>query len=138
MTLSICIYFPKEPEKLFQFLGSATKHPDSKTFELLLFVDNDDHKVSSEFYDLRKFIRKGLNVQVFVNPSLGSSDKVFEFLSEKSTGDGIVVNNGFYTDIVELIDRGADPIVINNVFKTETLDMITGVSREPPRKIVIG
>lgn len=120
--ISICLYFPKEPEKMFQFFESigpyaTSRGIDSKSIELLLFVDNNDHKVSSEFYALRKYIRKGLNVQVFINPSLESADAVFQFLSEKSTGDGIVVNNGFYTNAEELLDRGiSDPITVIKAF----------------------
>lgn len=132
--LSICLYFPKEPQKLFNFLDSAKTHPEVSTFEFLLFVDNDDHKVSSEFYAVRSYARK-MNLQVLVNPSLESSDAVFEFLSSKGTGDGVVVNNGFYTDINELLDRGIDSVVVNNVFKTETLDNVVGITREAPRRI---
>lgn len=118
--LSLCLYFPGEPAKLFSFLDSVAPYAaangmDPKSIELLLFIDNDDHKVSTEFYALRRYIRKGLNVQVFINPSLENSDKVFEFLSEKSTGDGVIVNNGFYTSIEQLVDRDSDPIA---VFKT--------------------
>src|SRR5574337_61697 len=119
--VSVCLYFPQEPQKLFQFLESVTPYAaskgiDPKSIELLLFVDNDDHKVSTEFYTLRRYVRK-LNVQVFINPSMSSSDVVFEYLSEKTTGDGVVTNNGFYTDIGELLGReGNDPVAVIKSF----------------------
>lgn len=101
MSMTVCLYFPKKPETLFKFLDSVMGYeawtvqkgaPDK--VELLLWVDNDDHGVSSEFYTLRKYARK-LNLQVFVNPALGSSDAVFEELRSKASGDEVLVNNGY-------------------------------------------
>lgn len=87
MSVVACtLYFPGDPEGLFKFLDQSRP---SNT-KLLLWVDNDDHKVSSEFYTLRKYIRKGLHIQVFVNPSLGSESAVFDWLAAEAKRQGII------------------------------------------------
>lgn len=103
MSTTVCLYFPKDPAALFKFLDSVVDYeawrartgqrPDK--VEILLWVDNDDHKTSSEFYTLRRYIRKGLNIQVFINPSLGSSDAVFRELESKASGDEVLSNTGY-------------------------------------------
>lgn len=128
MSTSICIYFPGNPGALFEFLDNALRSelrmqdaplkdgidlskyhsiildPSKiKNFEFLLWVDNDDHKVSKEFYNLRKYLRKGLNIQVFVNPAIGSSDLVFNDLASKATGDQVIQNNGYSTDLDAIV-----------------------------------
>lgn len=128
MSTSVCIYFPGNPGALFEFLDNALRlelrmqdaplkdgfdlsqyhsivlDPSKpKSFEFLLWVDNDDHKVSKEFYNLRKYLRKGLNIQVLVNPSLGSSDAVFAELESKATGDQVFCNKEYNTNLNALI-----------------------------------
>lgn len=103
MEISVCLYFPKDPVALFKFLESVSGYEAWKArsgqkpdkIEILLWVDNDDHKTSSEFYTLRRYIRKGLNIQVFINPSLGSSDTVFRELESKASGDEVFSNTGY-------------------------------------------
>jgi hypothetical protein len=110
MSISICLYFPKNPNGLFKFLESvasyeawtAAKGSPEKP-EVLLWVDNDDHKVSMEFYTLRKYIRKGMNVQVFVNPTVDSPDTVFAHLSSKASGDQVFENNSYLTHLRDLL-----------------------------------
>jgi hypothetical protein len=110
MSITTCLYFPHNPEGLFKFLESvssfetwsASKGKPEKV-EVLLWVDNDDHKVSSEFYTLRKFIRKGLNIQVFVNPNLGSSDAVFADLLSKASGDQVLENKTYLVNLGDLL-----------------------------------
>lgn len=82
--ISVCLYLPNNPKMLFEFLERTLKDP--KEAELLLWVDNDDHKTSSEFYALRKYIRKGLDVKVFINPKAETEQKVFEFLESQASG----------------------------------------------------
>lgn len=82
--ISVCLYLPHNPKMLFELLDRTLKDP--KGSELLLWVDNDDHKTSSEFYTLRKYIRKGLNVRVFINPKITAEDEVFKFLESQTTG----------------------------------------------------
>jgi hypothetical protein len=103
MSITVCVYFPKDPATLFKFLDSVVGYEAwrAKTgqkfdpVEVLLWMDNDDHKSSSEFYTLRRYIRKGMNIQVFINPSLGSSDAVFRELESKASGDEVFSNTGY-------------------------------------------
>lgn len=101
MSTSICIYFPGNPEALFRFLDSVP--PSVRSYEFLLFVDNDDHKTSSEFYTLRRYIRKGLKLQVFIEPALNDPDQVFSYLKEKSTGDLVLENNSYRTSLADMV-----------------------------------
>lgn len=103
MSTTVCLYFPGNPTALFQFLESVLGYetwrertgqaPDK--VEVLLWVDNDDHKTSSEFYTLRKMVRKGLNLQMFINPKLDSSQAVFDELQSKASGDEVLINNAY-------------------------------------------
>lgn len=100
MSITVCLYFPKDPAALFKVLDSIVDYEawkakmgqKSDPVEVLLWVDNDDHKSSSEFYTIRRYIRKGMNIQVFINPSLGSSDAVFRELESKASGDEVCSN----------------------------------------------
>lgn len=87
------LYFPHNPEGLFKFLESALDWEDGKKVKFLLWVDNNDHKVSSEFYTLRRFIRKGLQIDVFVNPHTNNKQEVWDFLYSKTTSDSMVIKN---------------------------------------------
>lgn len=87
------LYFPKNPENLFKFLESALTWENGKKAKYLLWVDNNDHKVSSEFYTLRKFIKKGLQIEVFINPPVTSEQEVFDFLYSKAAKDTMIVQN---------------------------------------------
>jgi hypothetical protein len=103
MSTSVCLYFPRDPSTLFKFLDSVVDYEAWRArtgqsldkVEILLWVDNDDHKTSMEFYSLRKYLRKGLNVQVFINPSLGTPDAVFRELESKASGDEVLSNTGY-------------------------------------------
>jgi predicted deacetylase len=48
------------------------QHTDPTKAGFFVCIDNDDHAVSKEFYELRRVIRvlekKGLDVKVFINP----------------------------------------------------------------------
>lgn len=87
------LYFPQNPNDLFKFLESALTWENGKKAKYLLWVDNDDHKVSSEFYTLRRFIKKGLQIEVFINPRLTSEQEVFDFLYSKASKDSTVIQN---------------------------------------------
>lgn len=73
------LYFPGYSKGLFEYLSSIT-NPD---IQFHLFVDNDDHEVSSEFYQLRKVIRAGKKIGVHIHPKAGTPEDVFEFMKEK-------------------------------------------------------
>ena len=89
MKLSVCMYFPLNPKLLFGLLDQVTDEMRANT-EFLLWVDNNDHKTSSEFYELRKYIRKGLNVKPFINPAVESETEVFDFLTSKAVGEAVI------------------------------------------------
>lgn len=82
---SLGIYTRNDPQALFRYLSKLQTNTDPSQIEILLWVDNDDHKVSSEFYTLRKYIRKGLNIQVFINPPLAGIQEVSDWLKSKAT-----------------------------------------------------
>jgi hypothetical protein len=81
--IAVTAYFRREPEKLFEFLK---KHMDSQDKEVPvhLWVDNDDHKTSSQFYALRKLIRSGLNLKTHINPPLKTEREVYNYLEEQA------------------------------------------------------
>jgi hypothetical protein len=79
---AVTAYYPNDPKSLLDFLKQHLAGPD-KTTPVFLWVDNNDHKTSSEFYTLRKLIRAGLKVQVFINPPLSSEKEVFDFLADQ-------------------------------------------------------
>jgi hypothetical protein len=79
-TVTLGFYFPKDPQGLIDALSDQ---PDDGSVEVcLVFVDNDDHIVSSEFYTLRKLIRKKKNtkIEVHVSPQVGDVGAVAKFL----------------------------------------------------------
>jgi hypothetical protein len=82
------LYFPQDPVGLFRFIDEHLK--EKPVF--YLWVDNNDHKVSSEFYTLRKYIRKGVNIQVFINPPVNSEKDVFDWLFSKAQEQGVFTN----------------------------------------------
>lgn len=84
--IAYSLYFPGDPDGLFKFLEDRNK-PGIK---FLLWVDNNDHKVSSQFYTLRKYIRKGFDITVFINPPLGSESEVFDWLAGYAQEQGII------------------------------------------------
>jgi hypothetical protein len=84
MLSSIGIYTRNDPQALFRYLSKLQTNTDTTQLEILLWVDNDDHKVSSEFYTLRKYIRKGLNIKVFINPPLASVEEVSDWLKTQA------------------------------------------------------
>lgn len=75
------LYFPENPTFLFSYLDSEKERLFES--ELILFVDNNDHKVSSEFYTLRKYIRKGFPLKVVIAPPPGGPDEVFAYLVQE-------------------------------------------------------
>lgn len=99
MKYTICLYFPKNPETLLKFLSSVfeyqvwtARNGQLDVPEVLLWVDNDDHAVSSAFYEVRKLGRQGLNLNVFVEPRLASTEAVYEELKSRSCGDIVLCN----------------------------------------------
>lgn len=91
--ISIGIYTRSDPQALFRYLSKLQSNTDATQVEILLWVDNDDHKVSSEFYTLRKYIKKGLNVKVFINPPLPNTLEVSRWLEAKATHPYTFRNN---------------------------------------------
>ena len=83
--VAVTAYFPKDPNGLFAFLKT---HMDghNKEAPVHVWVDNDDHKTSSQFYALRKLVRSGLNLKLYINPPLKTQREVFDFLEKQVTG----------------------------------------------------
>lgn len=88
MAKSILLYFPNNPAGLFEFLDAekaAKKASSEEDRELLLWVDNNDHQTSSEFYRLRKYVRQGLPVNVHINPAKETPAAVYGELTQLAT-----------------------------------------------------
>lgn len=83
--IGITAYFPSDPQSLLDFLKKHMDGPN-KEVPVHLWVDNDDHKTSSEFYAIRKLMRSGLNLKVYINPPLKSEREVFDYLEEQVRG----------------------------------------------------
>lgn len=77
--IAITAYFPNDPKGLFEFLQKHMDGPNKKV-PIYLWVDNDDHRTSSEFYTLRKMMRSGLDIKVYINPPLETQRKVYDYL----------------------------------------------------------
>jgi hypothetical protein len=83
--IAVTAYFRNDPVTLFEFLKKHMDGPN-KEVPVHLWVDNDDHKTSSEFYAIRKLIRSGLNLKVYINPPLKSEREVYDYLEERVRG----------------------------------------------------
>lgn len=82
--IAVALYLPGDPKSLLEYLENHLSGPN-KDVLVLLWVDNNDHKTSAEFYTLRKLIRKGLKLRMFINPPLPSASEVFDFLAAQVT-----------------------------------------------------
>jgi len=80
--IAITAYFPNDPKELFEFLKKHIAGPN-KEVPVHLWVDNNDHRTSSEFYKLRKMMRSGLNLNVYINPPLKTQREVYDYLEEQ-------------------------------------------------------
>jgi hypothetical protein len=88
-----CIYAPGKPEVVVQHCSFVTKGGELEWDpEILVWVDNDDHKTAAEFYTFRKFIRKGVKLKLFINPPIGK-EEAFDFLIGKIPIVGIQIND---------------------------------------------
>lgn len=80
--IAVTAYFRSDPVALFEFLKKHMDGPN-KEVPVHLWVDNDDHKTSSEFYTIRKLMRSGLNLKVYINPPLKTEREVYDYLEEQ-------------------------------------------------------
>lgn len=83
--IAVTAYFRNDPTALFEFLKNHMDGPN-KEVPVYLWVDNDDHKTSFEFYAIRKLIRSGLNLKISINPPLKSEREVYDYLEEQARG----------------------------------------------------
>lgn len=87
--MKIFIYCPEDPGDLLHFLETEQKNSHHQENQYHLFVNNNDNKTAYEFYALRKYIRKGMNLSVHIHPSFKnpSSDQtpedIIEFLKKE-------------------------------------------------------
>lgn len=73
------LYYKNNPEGLLEKIRSF---PEKDT-EFHLFVDNNDHRISSKFYELRKLRKKGIKLEIYIYPPLKNENEVQDFLNLK-------------------------------------------------------
>lgn len=100
-----CIYAPGKPEVVTKHCslvmqGGVLEYDP----EILVWVDNDDHKTAAEFYTFRKLIRKGINLKLFINPPTDRRE-VFDFLMSQIPTVSIQINES--SEHIMLISESA-------------------------------
>lgn len=72
---------------------SLSQNNDPTKCGFFVCIDNDDHNVSKDFYELRKVIkilnRKGLDVKVFINPRFADQASMEAWVQKQLPGHAI-------------------------------------------------
>jgi hypothetical protein len=84
--ISILVCANKNPEKIDSFLRRLLKGS-----EVLIYVDNNDNQMCPFLNKLRIRFSKTINLQLYVNPPLNSTEERFNFLRSKCTGKKTIV-----------------------------------------------
>lgn len=84
-----------DPNGYLMFLNLLSNNDPSK-MGLFIWVDNDDHAVSKEFYEFRKLIKrlvdnKGVDIKVFINPRVTNKEAMETWVQNQLPGHTIVL-----------------------------------------------
>jgi hypothetical protein len=88
-------YCRGNPEGYLMFLNILGNNDPSK-MGLFIWVDNDDHAVSKEFYQFRKLIKRiantrGIETKVFINPKVADKATMESWVQEQLPGHTIML-----------------------------------------------
>ncbi|NJL41994.1 MAG: hypothetical protein HC899_39120 [Leptolyngbyaceae cyanobacterium SM1_4_3] len=80
------LYFPAAPKEMLVELEKRLNHPVGH--RTVLFVENDDHAISHEFYSVRRLIRKGLDLVVLIHPRFKTLFEMVNYCQREMEREG--------------------------------------------------